>query len=89
MTTEIEPQSLQKLSHKSVKRALDLFSPARDQLAPPDPERLNPSFDCDLSEFVKRIDDSSLSCSKKVRLSHKVKKISFLYVVFLFSSLFK
>uniref|UniRef100_M4DXE2 Uncharacterized protein n=1 Tax=Brassica campestris TaxID=3711 RepID=M4DXE2_BRACM len=38
MTTEIEPQSLQKLSHKSVKRALDLFSPARDQLAPPDPE---------------------------------------------------
>ncbi|CAN7061649.1 unnamed protein product [Brassica oleracea var. botrytis] len=38
MTTEIEPQSLQKLSLKSVKRALDLFSPAHDQLAPPDPE---------------------------------------------------
>ncbi|KAH0912260.1 hypothetical protein HID58_035581 [Brassica napus] len=29
MTTEIEPQSLQKLSLKSVKRALDLFSPAQ------------------------------------------------------------
>ncbi|CAG7890064.1 unnamed protein product [Brassica rapa] len=42
MTTEIEPQSLQNLSLKSVKRALDLFSPAHDQLAPPDPERLNP-----------------------------------------------
>ncbi|XP_013686814.1 protein pleiotropic regulatory locus 1 isoform X2 [Brassica napus] len=38
MTTEIEPQSLQNLSLKSVKRALDLFSPAHDQLAPPDPE---------------------------------------------------
>ncbi|CAF2048114.1 unnamed protein product [Brassica napus] len=40
MTTEIEPkQSLQKLSLKSVKRALDVFSPAHDdQLAPPDPE---------------------------------------------------
>ncbi|CAN6920149.1 unnamed protein product [Brassica oleracea] len=38
MTTEIEPQSLQKMNLKSVKRALDLFSPARDQIAPPDPE---------------------------------------------------
>ncbi|XP_013601683.1 PREDICTED: protein pleiotropic regulator PRL2-like [Brassica oleracea var. oleracea] len=38
ISEEIEPQSLQKLSLKSVKRALDLFSPAHDQLAPPDPE---------------------------------------------------
>ncbi|ESQ48270.1 hypothetical protein EUTSA_v10022263mg [Eutrema salsugineum] len=38
MTTEIEPQSLRKLSLKSVKRALDLFSPVHDQFAPPNPE---------------------------------------------------
>ncbi|CAN8259089.1 unnamed protein product [Cochlearia groenlandica] len=36
MATEIEPQSLKKLSLRSVKRALDLFSPVRDQFAPPD-----------------------------------------------------
>lgn len=34
----MEPQSLKKLSFKSVKRALDLFSPVHDRLAPPDPE---------------------------------------------------
>uniref|UniRef100_A0A1J3ITN0 Protein pleiotropic regulator PRL2 n=1 Tax=Noccaea caerulescens TaxID=107243 RepID=A0A1J3ITN0_NOCCA len=38
LTTEIEPQSLKKLSLKSVKRALDLFSPVRDQFPPADPE---------------------------------------------------
>ncbi|CAH2053533.1 unnamed protein product [Thlaspi arvense] len=38
MTTAIEPQSLEKLSLKSVKRALDLFSPVHDQFAPPDLE---------------------------------------------------
>ncbi|CAA7034474.1 unnamed protein product [Microthlaspi erraticum] len=38
LTTEIEPQSLKKLSLKSVKRARDLFSPVRDQFAPPDSE---------------------------------------------------
>lgn len=34
----IEPQSLKKLSLKSLKRALDLFSPIHGQLAPPDAE---------------------------------------------------
>ncbi|WCJ23482.1 Pre-mRNA-splicing factor PRP46 [Euphorbia peplus] len=34
----IEPQSLKKLSFKSLKRALDLFSPTHGQLAPPDAE---------------------------------------------------
>ncbi|XP_015573253.2 protein pleiotropic regulatory locus 1 [Ricinus communis] len=34
----VEPQSLKKLSFKSLKRALDLFSPIHGQLAPPDPE---------------------------------------------------
>ncbi|XP_027338418.1 protein pleiotropic regulatory locus 1 isoform X1 [Abrus precatorius] len=33
-----EPQSLKKLSFKSIKRALDLFSPVHRQLAPPDAE---------------------------------------------------
>jgi hypothetical protein len=37
----VEPQSLKKLSLKSLKRALDLFSPLHQQLAPPDPERFN------------------------------------------------
>ncbi|XP_054805191.1 protein pleiotropic regulatory locus 1 isoform X3 [Prosopis cineraria] len=34
----VEPQSLKKLSFKSLKRALDLFSPIQGQLAPPDAE---------------------------------------------------
>ncbi|ONI28248.1 hypothetical protein PRUPE_1G134100 [Prunus persica] len=34
----VEPQSLKKLSLKSLKRARDLFSPAHGELAPPDPE---------------------------------------------------
>jgi pleiotropic regulator 1 len=36
----IEPQSVKKLSFKSLKRTSDLFSPTHAQLAPPDPERL-------------------------------------------------
>ncbi|KAF1891299.1 hypothetical protein Lal_00001442 [Lupinus albus] len=39
MATEldsVEPQSLKKLSFKSLKRALDLFSPIRAQLPPRD-----------------------------------------------------
>ncbi|MBA0612554.1 hypothetical protein Godav_013149 [Gossypium davidsonii] len=35
----VEPQSLKKLSLKSLKRALDLFSPIHGQFAAPDPER--------------------------------------------------
>jgi len=35
----VEPQSLKKLSFKSLKRALDLFSPVHGHLAPPDAER--------------------------------------------------
>lgn len=35
----VEPQSLKKLSLKSLKRTLDLFSPVHGLLAPPDPER--------------------------------------------------
>lgn len=34
----VEPQSLKKLSLKSLKRTLDLFSPVHGLLAPPDPE---------------------------------------------------
>ncbi|CAA0842589.1 Protein pleiotropic regulatory locus 1 [Striga hermonthica] len=34
----VEPQSLKKLSFKSLKRALDLFSPTHGQLPPADPE---------------------------------------------------
>ncbi|CAL0334948.1 unnamed protein product [Lupinus luteus] len=34
----VEPQSLKKLSFKSLKRALDLFSPIRAQFPPPDTE---------------------------------------------------
>ncbi|XP_031397277.1 protein pleiotropic regulatory locus 1 [Punica granatum] len=34
----VEPQSLKKLSFKSLKRALDLFSPVHGHIAPPDPE---------------------------------------------------
>lgn len=34
----VEPQSLKKLSFKSLKRALDLFSPVHQQLPPPDAE---------------------------------------------------
>ncbi|XP_042475868.1 protein pleiotropic regulatory locus 1 [Macadamia integrifolia] len=34
----VEPQSLKKLSFKSLKRALDLFSPVHGQYAPSDPE---------------------------------------------------
>lgn len=34
----VEPQSLKKLSFKSVKRALDLFAPTHGQFPPPDPE---------------------------------------------------
>ncbi|KDP27811.1 hypothetical protein JCGZ_18891 [Jatropha curcas] len=34
----VEPQSLKKLSLKSLKRALDLFAPVHGQLAPTDPE---------------------------------------------------
>jgi pleiotropic regulator 1 len=40
-TTEIEPieaQSLKKLSLKSLKRSLELFSPVHGQFPPPDPE---------------------------------------------------
>ncbi|KAL6562919.1 hypothetical protein OROHE_005506 [Orobanche hederae] len=41
METElaVEPQSLKKLSFKSVKRILDLFSHFHSQFRPPDPER--------------------------------------------------
>jgi len=35
----VEPQSLKKLSFKSLKRALDLFAPLHGQFPPPDPER--------------------------------------------------
>ncbi|VVA97900.1 unnamed protein product [Arabis nemorensis] len=38
LTTEIEPHSLENLSRKSLKRALDLFSPDHGQFAPPDAE---------------------------------------------------
>lgn len=34
----VEPQSLKKLGFKSLKRALDLFSPLHGQFPPPDPE---------------------------------------------------
>lgn len=34
----VEPQSLKKLSFKTLKRALDLFSPVHGHYAPPDPE---------------------------------------------------
>ncbi|KAI5647236.1 hypothetical protein M9H77_33241 [Catharanthus roseus] len=34
----VEPQSLKKLSFKSLKRALDFFSPLHGQFPPPDPE---------------------------------------------------
>ncbi|CAL5415509.1 unnamed protein product [Camellia sinensis] len=34
----VEPQSLKKLSFKSLKRALDLFSPLHSHFPPPDPE---------------------------------------------------
>ncbi|XP_073291227.1 protein pleiotropic regulatory locus 1-like [Primulina huaijiensis] len=34
----VEPQSLKKLGFKSLKRALDLFSPLHGQFSPPDPE---------------------------------------------------
>ncbi|KAJ6805275.1 protein pleiotropic regulatory locus 1 [Iris pallida] len=37
-TEAVEPQSLKKLSLKSLKRALDLFSPIHSHHAPPDPE---------------------------------------------------
>ncbi|PWA43128.1 pleiotropic regulatory locus 1 [Artemisia annua] len=36
-TLPIEPQSIKKLSFKSIKRSLDLFSPNHSQLPPPDP----------------------------------------------------
>ncbi|CAI0466846.1 unnamed protein product [Linum tenue] len=36
----VEPQSLKKLSLKSLKRSLDLFSPTHGHVAPPDPESL-------------------------------------------------
>ncbi|GER57448.1 transducin/WD40 repeat-like superfamily protein [Striga asiatica] len=50
----VEPQSLKKLSFKSLKRALDLFSPTHGQLPPPDPEskkirvshKLNGEYGC-------------------------------------------
>lgn len=35
----VEPQSLKKLSFKSLKRSLDLFSPLHAQFPPPDPHR--------------------------------------------------
>ena len=35
----VEPQSLKKLSFKSLKRALDLFAPIHGHFAPPDLER--------------------------------------------------
>lgn len=35
----VEPQSLKKLSFKSLKRALDLFSPVHGRLAAPDSQR--------------------------------------------------
>jgi pleiotropic regulator 1 len=35
----VEPQSLKKLSLKSLKRSLDLFAPARSLLFAPDAER--------------------------------------------------
>ncbi|EOA30454.1 hypothetical protein CARUB_v10013579mg [Capsella rubella] len=38
LNAEVEPQSLKKLSLKSVKRALDLFAPLHGQFPPPDPE---------------------------------------------------
>ncbi|KAK4759242.1 hypothetical protein SAY87_022373 [Trapa incisa] len=34
----VEPQSMKKLSLKSLKRALDIFSPVHDHIAPPDAE---------------------------------------------------
>ncbi|RWW18855.1 hypothetical protein GW17_00017133 [Ensete ventricosum] len=34
----VEPQSLKKLSLKSLKRALDLFSPIHGHHSPPDPQ---------------------------------------------------
>lgn len=84
----VEPQSLKKLSFKSLKRALDLFSPLHGHLAPPDPERFTlksmyfaPTeitlwlqFRCDLIVFFFFF--FSLLCSKKIRMSHKVSGFS-------------
>lgn len=94
LTAEIEPQSLKKLSLKSVKRALDLYSPVHDQFAPPDPERLMSSFACILRLLVSRnlsqfmywrffFSVSFSSRSKRIRLCHKVRVLlNFLFFLF-------
>nr|KJB44715.1 hypothetical protein B456_007G268100 [Gossypium raimondii] len=56
----VEPQSLKKLSLKSLKRTLDLFSPIHGQFAAPNPERAieHPTFSaltrplCDLYSLI-------------------------------------
>ncbi|KAG4131830.1 hypothetical protein ERO13_D09G239000v2 [Gossypium hirsutum] len=58
----VEPQSLKKLSLKSLKRALDLFSPSHGQFAAPDSERFHLYL-----HFC-----FSMECTKKIRLSHKI-----------------
>ncbi|KAH0904432.1 hypothetical protein HID58_043935 [Brassica napus] len=57
MTTEIEPQSLQKMNLKSVKRALDLFSPARDHIRKSDHnnEQIAPSIALPCTEGAKEV----------------------------------
>lgn len=86
LNTDVEPQSLKKLSLKSVKRALDLFAPVHGQFPPADPERLMTSFACSVSLFSRKLskilcfDDSSSLClflcrSKKIRLCHKVRDL--------------
>ncbi|KAG6731769.1 hypothetical protein I3842_01G146100 [Carya illinoinensis] len=47
----VEPQSLKKLSFKSLKRALDLFSPLHGHLAPPDPKSKNIRMSHKVGEF--------------------------------------
>lgn len=78
----VEPQSLKKLSFKSLKRSLDLFPPTHGSYPPPDPKRSVQDFTSfetlDLF-FVLRFSWFSFihfffltSCSKNIRASYKV-----------------
>ncbi|KAI3853295.1 hypothetical protein MKW92_014528 [Papaver armeniacum] len=63
MEQPVEPQSLKKLSFKSLKRALDLFSPAHGHYAPPDAQskkiRISYKMHAEYGVVVKNLNQSA------------------------------
>lgn len=70
----VEPQSLKKLSFKSLKRSLDLFPPTHGSYPPPDPKSKNIRASYKLHAEYRAVKDLSSKESKDGHVSGKVGK---------------